>query len=316
VRDDGRRLFAVLALVGTEDGLVAIRDDDEPRVELDGSVTALRAIDGGGCWALVDRRALARRGDDGAWVRTPVAGDAPITALLPRGDHVLVGTADARVLRVEEDTTALEGFGRVGGRDAWHAVGSRTPYVRSLSATADGAVLLACVHVGGVPRSTDDGATWAPTVDVESDVHEVRAHPDDPRVVMAAAAVGLLESDDGGASWSPTPATGGLHATYLRALAFPTGSVLVGASDGPFGRRAALYRRPLVGGTFERCTDGLPEWLPAIADTGTLDARGDEVVAAADDAVFASADGGRRWRVLADGLPRVRAVAVLDPTSR
>jgi hypothetical protein len=38
----------------------------------------------------------------------------------------------------------------------------------------------------GVPRSTDGGATCQPTIDVDSDVHEVRAHPKRPGVVMAA----------------------------------------------------------------------------------------------------------------------------------
>ena len=63
---------------------------------------------------------------------------------------------------------------------------------------ADGSVLLANVHVGGIPRSTDGGVTWQPTIDVDSDVHEVRAHPHRSGVVMAAAAIGLCASRDGG----------------------------------------------------------------------------------------------------------------------
>jgi hypothetical protein len=90
--------------------------------------------------------------------------------------------------------------------------------IRSIAATADGAVLLANVHVGGVPRSTDGGATWQPTIAIDSDVHEVRAHPHRPGVVMAAAAIGLCTSRDGGVTWNVEQE--GLHAAYCSAVAF------------------------------------------------------------------------------------------------
>ena len=54
------------------------------------------------------------------------------------------------------------------------------------------------VHVWGIPRTTDGGVTWQPTIDVESDVREVCAHPSDPRTVIAGAAIGLCVSRDGG----------------------------------------------------------------------------------------------------------------------
>src|SRR4029434_8936662 len=103
----------------------------------------------------------------------------------------------------------LDSFDAVDGRDTWYAGsavinGERVgpPLgIRSITATADGSVLLANVHVGGIPRSTDGGTTWQSTIDVDSDVHEVRAHPHRPDVVMAAAAIGLCTSRDGGATW-------------------------------------------------------------------------------------------------------------------
>ena len=304
---------SVTVLVATDGGLLAVRDDEPPHAQLAGRITALRVDGTVGSWAVVERRALARRADDGSWAVEPVALDPPITAVLATRGGALVGTSDARLARVgDRGAEPVSGFDRLAGRDRWHAVGSSAPYVRSLSATAEGGALLASVHVGGIPRSRDGGASWEPTVDIEADVHEVRAHPVHPQVVMAAAAVGLLKSQDAGATWGP-PATTGLHATYLRALAFPAEAVVVSASDGPVGRRSALYRRSLDRGSFERCTNGLPEWLPAIVDTGTLDARGDQVVAAAADTVFASEDGGQTWRVLAAGLPPIRAAAIVDP---
>ncbi len=298
-------------LVATDHGVLAVGDDGTARSELDGAARSLHASPNHECWVVLDRDSVARRDADGRWHRWPSGVDAPVTAVLSTEPGALVGTGDARLWSTADGAAVpLGGFDRVGGRDDWHTVGSATPYVRSLSRTVDGA-WLASVHVGGIARSDDGGASWAPTVDVDEDVHQVRAHPLDARVAMAAAAVGLLESRDGGRTWS-APSTAGLHATYLRAVAFPTGRVIVSASDGPFGRRAALYHRDLDGGTFERCRVGLPEWLPGLVDTSALDARGDAVAAGADTSVFASEDGGRTWRRLAHDLPTVRSVAVLE----
>jgi photosystem II stability/assembly factor-like uncharacterized protein len=203
----------------------------------------------------------------------------------------------------------LLAFDDMPGRDDWHAVGSREPYVRSLSATADG-TLLANVHVGGIPRSTDGGATWAPTIDVDADVHQVRAHPERAELVVAAAAVGVCRSDDGGATWKVE--TDGLHATYCRAVALAGDVMFVSASTGPRTERGALYRRAIDSDDpFERCTEGLPEWQPHNIDTGCVDTDGSQVVfGGADGIVYGSDDAGRTWRRLADGLPPVTAVAI------
>jgi hypothetical protein len=302
----------VTVLVGTVTGVMMIRDDARPQLEIDGAVTALAPDANGACWGVLDRRTLIHRELDGSWVTVPAEVDDPITAVHPTGFGALVGTDDARLWAiVRADSSPVTGFDSVAGRDRWHAVGSPRPYVRSVTSTAGDGALLASVHVGGIPRSTNGGASWFPTVDVDADVHEVRAHPVDQNLVMAAAAVGLLESDDGGATWRE-PATRGLHATYLRALAFPTGAVIVSASDGPFGRRVALYRRDLEGRDFERCTAGLPDWLPVIVDTGLLAARGRRVVAGTADQIALSDDSGQHWTILAGELPPVTAVAVLS----
>jgi hypothetical protein len=125
------------------------------------------------------------------------------------------------------------------------------------------------VHVGGVARSRDGGRTWAPTVDIEVDVHQILAHPRHPDVVLAAAADGFGLSRDGGDSWRFV--ADGMHAHYLRAVAVSDDSVLVSASTGPGGRRAAIYRRRLDDdGPFERCTQGLPAWFGDNVDTGCL----------------------------------------------
>src|SRR3989442_740326 len=127
--------------------------------------------------------------------------------------------------------------------------------------------------VGALARSRDGGTSWAPTVDIESDVHQVLAHPTRPEVVLLAAAEGFGLSRDGGDSW--TFATAGLHAHYLRAVTVAGDQALVSASTGFRGRRSAIYRTPLDGETrFERCRAGLPAWFDDNVDTACLAAAG------------------------------------------
>jgi hypothetical protein len=296
--------------VGTAEGLFAL--DGSPEREVAGhAVTALSRD-----WAIFDGETVVYRAD-GGWrqtltVRSPERSLGIHGALLSRTDEAIVGWGPS-LTRVFKDKRfePIEGFETIAGRDEWHAVGSRKPYVRSLTATA-GDVLLANVHVGGIPRSTDGGATWEPTIDVDADVHQVRAHPDRPGLVLAAAAVGLCRSDDAGATW--TVHTDGLHASYCRAVATAGDTMFVSASTGPFAEEAAVYRRAIDGdGPLERCTDGLPDWQPHNIDTACLDTDGSHVAfGGADGVVYGSEDAGRTWQVLADGLPPVSAVA-MDP---
>ena len=270
------------------------------------------ARDPNGCWAIADRRTLVERDEGGRW-HDVIEPDGPgLTAVLPLPGGALAGTVDARLVRVLEGKAApVTGFDDVEGRDSWHAVPSGTPYVRTLTTTADARALLANVHVGGIPRSGNGGKTWKPTIDPESDVHQVRAHPVDPRLVLAAAAVGLCVSDDAGKTWSVT--TDGLHATYCRGVAFTETGAVVSASDGPFTERAALYRWPSGGGLLERCRDGLPEWLAGNVDSGCIDATRDLTAFADDDAVWASRDGGITWERWADTGDNVHGGVAIIP---
>jgi hypothetical protein len=314
-------------LLGTDDGIIAIdgaiggetdgatTSNGDPRFELPGhAVTNLRRGPEG-WWAVADGRELFQRASSGAW-EPVVSADASLTCVLPVAGGALAGTDDGRLLRVYEDALVpITGFDAVEGRDGWHAVGSRKPYVRSLTITADAQAVLANVHVGGIPRSGNGGASWAPTIDVEADVHEVRAHPSDPALVMAVAAVGIAESRDAGVTWSIS--TRGLHATYARAVAFTTGAVLVSVSDGPFTKRGALYRRSLDGGdaedaVAERCSKGLPEWLAGNVDTGSLDAHGEHAAFAdAGGNLYTSTDTGHSWHHLTT-IPTIHAVGILE----
>jgi photosystem II stability/assembly factor-like uncharacterized protein len=222
---------------------------------------------------------------------------------------VFAGTYTARLLRLDDDELVpIESFDHIANRDQWHAVGPALN-VRSMTATCDEQVLLANVHVGGIQRSTDAGETWEPTIEVDDDVHEVRAHPTDPSVVMAAAAVGLCVSTDAGRTW--TVETDGLPTTYARAVNFSGDDVVISISDGPRAKQSAIYRRPVAGGTLVRVDDGLGDRLVGNVDTRCLaTGRGRAALADGDGTLWMSADGIRDWSVVVDGLPFVSGVAI------
>jgi hypothetical protein len=303
-----------IVLVGSKDGLLEL--GSRRRTHLAGHRITAIAVDRGYWWAAVDERGIWRAGTGRRWEHVADSHDHPVTCLLPRSSGVLVGTEGGHLLRLRgRALRAVDSFEAVDGRRRWYTPWGDPADVRSLAADRAGRVFVN-IHVGGIVRAIDGGdpgnggASWQPTVDIEADVHQVLTHPTIPGMVFAAAAVGFGASRDGGATWTFTEA--GLHASYLRGVAVAGKSVLVSASTGPGSRRAALYRRHVGSESpFERCRDGLPEWFRANVDTYCLAAAGSTVVAGTDDGVvFRSENEGRRWEVLADGLPSVTCVVV------
>jgi hypothetical protein len=278
----------------------------------DQPVRSLAPDGNGGAFAIVGGRSLRRRTAAGAW-STLATAECELSCCVAVGDAIYVGTDDARVLRIGSNGTLeqLAGFDGVAGRDKWYAgtalidgrlVGPPLG-IRSITATCNGAVLLANVHVGGIPRSTDHGATWSPTIEVDADVHQVCAHPTRPDIVIAAAAVGLCVSKDGGASWAIEQ--DGLHAAHCSAVAFAGDDILIAASEDPFAARGAIYRRHLDAlGPLRPIGGGLPMWIEGRADTGCI-ATHDSAVAAVDGAghLYISEDAGRTWSCASDRIP-------------
>ena len=299
-------------VVGTVKGLYelaadgsAVRVDGGPAA--DREVTALAAA-ADGLWVLVEGSSVLRRDPTGSWVE--VASASGLTCLLPGEGGLLVGAEPARLLALEGGALRpLPSFDAAPARQRWYTPWGGPPAVRSMARDQAGR-LHVNVHVGGIPRSEDGGRTWRPTIDVDADVHQVLAHPALADVVLAATARGLARSDDGGTRWWFE--RDGMQGDYCRAVAVAGGMVLVSASTGPSGRRAAVYRAPLEGpDRFERCAAGLPEWFDANVDTGCLAAAGDAVVlGTADGSVFRSGDAGATWTEVAGGLPAVCAVTL------
>ena len=300
-------------LVATWDnGLFSVAGKVVHQELTDRSVRSLADDGRGGVLAIVDRHSLCRRSADGQW--TEIARiDFELSCCVPLGNDVFVGPDDARILRVDPDGTQqwLKGFDAVAGRDTWYAGTAIVDGklmgpplgIRSMAATCDGTVLLANVHVGGIPRSADSGLTWRPTIDIDSDVHQVCAHQARPDIVIAAAAAGLCISRDAGATW--TIEQEGLHANHCSAVAFGTNDIFVSASTDPFAAQGALYRCPMESnGPLQPLGGGMPTWTDGKVDADCIATR-DSTVAAIDMSgrLYVSHDDGATWSSSFDRLP-------------
>jgi hypothetical protein len=276
--------------------------------ELEGRDVSSLAPAGEARWAILDRREVWHDAGTG-WQRVASLGNTTLTCICALDDEVLVGTAEAHLLRVV-DVDRLEtvaAFDVVDGREGWYTPWGGPPDTRSI-ANWDEDVYVN-VHVGGIARSDDGGATWTPTVDVDADVHQVTTAQG---LVIAACADGVATSRDRGATWEYR--TRGLDTRYSRAVAVCGDVLLASASRGPRGGEAAVYRGALDGAGFERCREGVPETFEGNVDTYRLDALRLGPVAAfgtEDGRVFVSHDAGATWDLLAEGLDGLRRVVVL-----
>jgi len=297
----------VRLLVGTAEGLYEL--GARQRSHFNGHEITAIASDGISWWVLVEDRSVWRWQDDGPWRELARLQADPGTCLALTPAGLLVGTAGAHLLRLEEGRLdRVEGFERVEGREKWYTPWGDPPDARSISADPAGAIYVN-VHVGGVVRSTDGGHSWQPTLDIDADVHQVLADPTRTGIVLAAAAVGLGISEDGGKSWRFK--TAGLHAHYLRAVSLARDAILISASTGPGGKRAAVYRSRLgQNKPFERC-QGLPKWFGSNIDTFCLAASGAVAAFGTEEGLlFLSTDAGASWELLAKDLPAVRCVGI------
>jgi hypothetical protein len=298
-------------LVGTGGGLWRLEGEAASAVEpLAGRAVTALAREKDTVWAIIDGTSLWQS-RHGAWTQGAEIVGPPATCVASTPTGVVVGTEQAHLLRLAGDRLVpVDAFDTTEGRGAWYTPWGDPADVRFIAVGGDGAIHVN-VHVGGVARSRDGGASWAPTMDIENDVHQVLVHPARPEIVLVASAEGFGISGDGGDSWQLS--TTGLHAHYLRAVAVAGEHVLVSASAGFHGRRSAIYRKRLDGGTrFERCAEGLPKWFGDNVDTGCLAAAGPLVVFGTSDGhVFRSRDAGEHWELVIKGLPPIACVLLV-----
>lgn len=287
-------------VVGTADGLYWPTAAN-PDLLVDASITAVHAV-GEDVWALVDRRHLHRVRSGAAEHVASLPDDAGV-CVATHGGAVWVGGDHAGLWRLTgRQLEEVTSFDDAPTRSEWHTPWGGPPAVFSMA--SDGRNLYVSVHVGGILRS-DDGASWAPTIDLHDDVHQVAVGADG--TVWAATGMrGLAESRDHGVTWRYH--TKGLHATYLLTVAAVTDGVLVGASSGHAGRDGAVYR--FDGDRFTRVR-GLRDDLGGAVGPRQLAAAGKHaVVALPNGDVYVSADSGREWTRTAKGLQAISEVSL------
>ena len=295
-------------LVASREGLHAFDDRGAPApVQLAGRAVTTLSPHGPDLWAAVDGSELWRASDD-EWRHIADLADHRVACILATHADVYVGSSEARLFRVAgSGLDPIAAFDGAEGRSSWYTPWGGPPDTRSMSEWDDD--LYVNVHVGGILRTDDRGGHWAPTIDIDADVHQVATAEG---LVLAACAGGLAVSEDRGTTW--TVRADGLEAPYSRAVAVCGDAVLASASSGPRGGRSAVYRGALAGGGFERCREGLPEWFDDNIDSMWLDALPDGSFAAfgtPDGHLFGSSDAGSSWTELAAGLPVVLRVLVV-----
>ena len=310
-----------MILVATwRDGLFAVTGGGRTQEIANQAVRGLAPDGRGGALAIVGGNSLRRRTPSGGWA-TIATSELELSCCIAVRDTIYVGTDDARMLRLSDRGGVLEpidGFDEVAGRDTWFAGsaivnGQRVgpPLgIRSITASANGGILFANVHVGGIPRSVDDGRSWQPTIDINSDVREVCAHHADPEIVVAAAAAGLCISRDSGATWAIEQE--GLHAPHCYAVAISGDDILVSAATDPFADEGRIYRRPLcTEGSLVAVEGGMPAWTEGRVDTGCIAENGSSIaIADRGGNLYGSDDFGRAWSSWSTGLPTPSGVLI------
>ena len=302
-------------LVGWAQGLLSIEaDTGRRRGGLDGHrISAIAPSGWKRLWAVVDDNEVWCSDDlDGEWKRVTSIDRRQGTCLADTRANdengILIGTSEAHLVRVIDDRLEpVDSFEHAPGREDWYTPWGGPPAVRSITENRE--CVFVNVHVGGVLRSRDGGGSWEPTIDIHADVHRVVTGGGR---VYAAGNGGLSVSSDNGDSWKLR--SRGLHATYCRSVAVSGQMVLLSASEGPRGGRAALYRAAEGAKTLERCRDGLPEWFDGNIDSLCLDALPDgslSAFASESGDVFGSRDQGASWARLAQSLSGVRCLLVL-----
>ena len=284
-------------LVGTSAGAYSLDDPSTPLVagrinHISRQEASWWAVDGEG--GVHHNGEFVVKGPDGV----------SLNCVQPTRETVWVGAEAARLFRLEDGVLLEdEGFVDAPGRDGWYTPWGGPPDVRSMAFDAAG-TLFVNIHVGGILRYDQDGLV--PTIDQDSDVHQVITHPTRPGSVLAACAHGLAESSDGR---NFAYRDEGLHATYCRAVAIVGDKVLLSVSTGPRSNRARLYRSELGGGPFAECREGLPEWFDDNLDTHCLAVVDGSVFAGHGGTVWRSDDEGGSWVEVASGLARITCLS-------
>jgi photosystem II stability/assembly factor-like uncharacterized protein len=198
----------------------------------------------------------------------------------------------------------------------------------------DRAKLLVAISTGGVYRTDDGGATWAPrNAGVRAQflpeenrypefgqcVHKVARHPSRPERLFLQNHWGLYRSDDGGDSWQDV--ANGVPSDFGFGMAVhprePDTVYIVPLESDTFRctpeARLRVYRTRDAGASWEPLSEGLPQqgaYETVLRDALDTDAGSPAGVyfGTRSGKLYASRNDGDSWNLVADGLPPVVCV--------
>ncbi|HWP58025.1 MAG TPA: hypothetical protein VNL14_09075 [Candidatus Acidoferrales bacterium] len=242
--------------------------------------------------------------------------------------RVYAGTQPAHLFYSDDlgqSWNELPGLREVPGVEKWTFPGPpHQAHVKSLAFDQRRPnTIYAAVEVGGFLKSEDGGRTWKTVSGLNPDAHRVLTSPSDPDALYLVMPTtnsgpgdiaGVCVSRDGGESWtSLTPRD--FRIGYVDPiLVHPRqGNLLftAGAKTGPGTWRkthtadARIARSRDGGKTWEILGEGLPEHIRGNVEAMSMDAWDDGFAVFAgttDGEVFASEDGGDRWRKIIEGI--------------
>ena len=190
------------------------------------------------------------------------------------------------------------------------------------------------MSTGGVYRTFDSGASWAPAnrgikaefmpddaqyPEFGQCVHKVARDPEQPQVLYAQNHGGVYRSDDGGDSWSSI--ADGLPSDFgFPVVAHPrrSGTIYLfplASSDGRFPPESAcrVFRSRDGGATWQALGEGLPArgfYAGVMRDALCVDDADPAGVyfGSRSGSVYASGDEGDSWSLVAENLPDVLCV--------
>ncbi len=293
----------------------------------------LRSDDGGATWDRSPDGAIAFPEDTGRTLES-VWSIAPSPA---ERDVVWAGTEPSALFRSTDRGESFEMVRPLWDhphREQWGAGFGGQAIHTLLPHPTDPQSLTVAMSTGGVYRTSDGGASWAPANqgikaefmpgDVQYPefgqcVHKVARDPRNPDRLYAQNHGGVYRSDDAADTW--TSIADGLPSDFgFPVVAHPRDpdTVYVFPLQGAEGRfpvdgRCRVFRSRDAGGSWEELSKGMPEdgFYSAVMRDAMCTDDADPVgvyLGSRDGTVLASSDEGESWRAVAEHLPDVLCV--------
>lgn len=297
--------------------------------------TLRRSDDLGATWTGKDERPVRfPEGSDLAlnriWQIQPGREDEP--------DRIFLGVEPSCVFESADggDTwRPVEGFLKHEHRERWTPGNGGLCLHTILADPGDRDRMVVAFSTGGVYRTEDGGATWRPRnhgvraeflpdkhPEFGQCVHKIVHHPSRPERLFLQNHWGLYRSDDWGDRWEDV--ANGVPSDFGFAMAMhptdPETVYIVPLESDGFRctpeAKLRVYRTRDGGGSWEPLTEGLPQeeaYETVLRDSldtaaGPSDGPAGVYFGTRSGRVWASADDGNSWELVAEGLPPVTCV--------